>query len=341
MPKPKYPIQLNLVNCTANIARELEEGTYTVVLTANKGYEFASYGSYTDGRLATKMIYPSGTDKTVTTFTFVVSGTYNGNHEINMVATKQVEKLASFVNLYSVDNDILTRLSQVRFMNMGSRDLIDYGKFITNLTQIDFSLPIDLIVEGKNIILGNFDTRVIAPQLKQYWYDMFLGVIEVPQKYHNFYDYINTICRLHVPYLNVIDLPAEYVVGYKIGITFYIDLYSCEFTMNVSSSFNNGIIHSENGRLGVNIPFIQKQTNGVINQLSPIIRNNIRKPYIEIIRNIPYDVVTDFGKESLAYGKLINFSGYIEVENIILNTSATNEEKNRIITQLKNGVVIR
>lgn len=340
-PKPKISIKLNLENCTANIDSELEEGTYTVVLTANKGYEFSSYGSYTDGTLVTRTIYPSDTDKTVTVpFNFVVSEKYR-NLEINMVATKQVEKLTSFVNLYSVDNDILTELSKVRFMENNLQGLIDYGTFITNLTQIDFSLPSDLIDEGKNIILGNFDTGIVASQLKKYLYEMFLGEIEVPQKYHNSYDYINTICRLHVPYLNVIELPVEYVVGYKIGITFYIDLYSCEFTMNVSSSFSGGIIHSENGRIGVDIPFIQKQSSGVVNQLSPNIRNNIRKPYVEVIRNIPYDVKTDFGKESLDYGKLINFSGYIEVENIMLNTSATNEEKNRIITQLRNGVVIR
>ena len=345
--KTRVPVTLELENCTANIEDEmvdgtLEEGTYEVILYANEGYEFTQIGEYEDATYETKFIYPSDTDNTVTKpFTFRVDPNWI-RHRIKMTATRKAEKLSTFVNLYSVNNDILTELSKVRFMQSELTGLIDYGTFITNLTQLDFSLPSELIdEEGKNIILGNYDTGVNAPQLKQHQYEMFLGEIEVPQKYHNVYDYINTTCRLHVPYLNVIELPAEYVVGHRIGITYYIDLYSCEFTMNVTSSFTGGIIHSENGRMGVDIPFIQKQTNAVVNQLSPNIRNNIRKPYIEVIRNIPYDVETDFGKESLDYGKLINFKGYIEVENVLLNTRATNEEKSRIITQLRNGVVIR
>ena len=345
--KARVPVTLELENCTANIESEmidgtLEEGRHEVILYANEGYEFTQIGRYEDGSRETKFIYPSDTDNTVTEpFTLILNPNFSGN-KIMMTATRKAEKLTTFVNLYSVDNDILTELSKVRFMNSDLTGLIDYGTFITNLTQLDFSLPDDLIdEEGRNIILGNYDTGVNSPQLMQHQYEMFLGEIDVPQKYHNAYDYINTTCRLHVPYLDVIELPAEYVVGYKIGITYYIDLYSCEFTMNVTSSFTEGIIHSENGRMGIDIPFIQRQTNGIVNQLSPNIRNNIRKPYIEVIRNIPYDVETDFGKESLDYGKLINFSGYIEVENVLLNTSATNEEKSRIITQLRNGVVIK
>lgn len=303
-----------------------------VTITANAGYEFLSSYTYRSGTLtynATK-----SDDNTVITFSESSSNSVILNDEYN--ATKHVERLGTFTNLYKVVNSELTALSKVRFGN----DNIDYGQYIASLFIIPFDIT-SIIGDRSNIILGIFDSNVESSLLTNYTIEIDGGTIIIPEKYSNVYDYINTTCVLRLPYFNKIILDTECVINQTLTIKFIIDMYSGSCTVNIYSTFTNGIIESQTVNISTQIPFIQKSTNSVVNTLSNINKSLIDTPTLEITRNIPYYAEGNiFGKETIVYDKINAVTGYCEVSEIKLNTNATNEERKTIIDLLKEGVFI-
>ena len=215
------------------------------------------------------------------------------------------------------------------------------GQYITALFKIPFEIPTDLITDEKrNIVLGKFDTNVSANGLTTYNMVVDIGVITVPEKYENVYDYIDTECILNLPYFDKVYLSNEFVIGQTVRIEYIIDLYSGNATCNIYSSFTGGIVESTNGVICCNIPFVQKTNNSVVGLISNINKNIIDTAYIEVIRNKPYNVETVFGAETIDFGVIGDYTGYIEVSDVVLNSNATNEEKNEITNLLKEGVTI-
>lgn len=312
----------------------VSEGTYDAEITLNKGYTFKK--GYTVDRLGSQEAIAG------TNFTLYV-GRY-GVEEIHVTTEYHEVKpptpnVTGFNHLYLVDKNTLKSLAGERFIT-GSNSTMDLGTFIINVLELPFKLDDSLKGVESNIVLGHTLANTKAVELINDELLIDFGTIRVPNKYNNSYDYMNTEIRLHVPFSNVINLDVNYVVGYDINVKYIVDLYAGEGTINISSSKINKVIHSENVKIGRNIPFIRH--NDVVNSISSKngVNNEILSPYIEVIRNIPYydDV---FANEVVTYGQLNNVKGYVTVNNIILNSSATQQEKNEIVNLLRNGVYIK
>lgn len=323
-----------LKNCTCNYSdgEVITDDKPEIILTANTGYEFDGVFSLKRGAITTN--FTVSDDKS--TLTESVTDGYNYVLNDEYIAVKKVEKIGEFTRLYNPVESELTKLAKVRFQND-----VDMGQYITALFKIPFEIPTDLITEEKrNIVLGTFDTNVTANGLTTYNMVVDVGTITIPEKYENVYDYIDTECILNLPYFDKIYLSNEFVIGQTVRIEYIIDLYSGNATCNIYSSFTGGIVESTNGVICCNIPFVQKTNNSVVGLISNINKNIIDTAYIEVIRNKPYNVETVFGAETIDFGIIGNYTGYIEVSDVVLNSSATNEEKNEITDLLKEGVTI-
>lgn len=321
-------------NCTCNYAdgEVITDDKPQIILTANDGYEFDGVYSYKYG-VITGNLKKSDDNKTLST---TISSETNYILNDEYVAVKIVEKIGEFTRLYNPIESELTELAKVRFQND-----VDMGQYITALFKIPFAIPTDLITEEKrNIVLGTLDTNVTANGLTTYNMVVDVGTITVPEKYQNVYDYIDTECILNLPYFDKVYLSNEFVIGQTLRIEYIIDLYSGNATCNIYSSFTGGIVESTNGVIACNIPFVQKTNNSVVGLISNINKNIIDTAYIEVIRNKPYNVETVFGVETIDFGVIGSYTGYIEVSDVVLNSSATNEEKNEIANLLKEGVTI-
>lgn len=321
-------------NCTCNYSdgEVITDDKPEIILTANNGYEFDGVFSLKYGAITT--FFTLSDDKT--TLTESISDGYNYVLNDVYVAVKKVEKIGEFTRLYNPVESELTELAKVRFQND-----VDMGQYITALFKIPFEIPTDLITEEKrNIVLGTLDTNVTANGLTTYNMAVNVGTITVPEKYENVYDYIDTECILNLPYFDKVYLSNEFVIGQTLRIEYIIDLYSGNATCNIYSSFTGGIVESTNGVICCNIPFVQKTNNSVVGLISNINKNIIDTAYIEVIRNKPYNVETVFGAETIDFGVIGDYTGYIEVSDVVLNSSATNEEKNEITDLLKEGVTI-
>lgn len=324
----------SLKNCICNYSdgEIITEDKPKIILTANDGYIFDKIFSYRRGAITSS--FSLNDEKTELSTT--ISDGYNYVLDEEYKAVKQVEMIGDFTRLYNPVETELTELAKVRFQND-----VDFGQYITALFKIPFELPTELITEEKrNVVLGNYDTNVSCNGLTTYNLVVNIGEITTPEKYENVYDYIDTECVLHLPYFDKIYLSNEFVIGQTLRIEYIIDLYSGNATANIYSSFTGGIVESTNGVICCNIPFVQKTNNSVVGLISNINKNIIDTAYIEVIRNKPYNVETVFGAETIDFGVIGDYTGYIEVSDVVLNSSATNEEKNEITDLLKEGVTI-
>lgn len=331
-----------LNNCTCNY-KNGEEITddKIVTITANTGYTFK--GVYTYKNLDTLFInqFAKNEEQTILTIDYVETwNSYDIDLNSYYGATKESELVNTFVNLYRVTNSEMKQLAVARFVD-SEGTTVDYGEFITQLYVLPFEISRDIIGERDNIILGNYDSKVESTMLIDSKLYINGGLITVPNKYNNVYDYLNTTCTLRLPFFNPIILDVDNVIDKTISIQYIVDLYSGNCTVNISSSFTGEIIHSETTNIVTQIPFIQKQNNSMVNQLSNANKNLIDNAFIEIVRNIPYYANDIFGKATIVFDTVGSVTGYCEISDIQLITTATNEEKEEIETLLKNGVFIK
>lgn len=339
---PKLVITGTFENATCNYTNgEVISAEKNVVITATSGYEFKNTYHYEDNGYSYDLV--KNLEKTTLTIdTTQITGLSDITLNDNYIATLPVETIGGFCNLYKVTEKELSQLSKVRFQKDNtSGTVVDYGSSITQLYILPLNLPAEIIGDKSHIILGSFDSQVESTLLNNYTVDYDMGSITVPAKYNNAYDFINTTCTLRVPFFNAVALDPENVVGHTISIKFTLDLYSGNVTMNVVSDFTGGIIYSATANIVTQIPFIQKQNNSVVNQLSNVFKYVIATPVIEVVRNIPYQADNStFGRETVQVAKLNTVHGYCEVDNVNLVTLATNDEKDSIISLLKEGVFI-
>lgn len=345
--KPAIGPKLNLIhgfyNCSCNYENgaELVKGK-PLIFTANEGYIFNEDISCTDSSDGSDsgMIYRSADNKTLSlpVDDYISSKTDITINE-SISAIKAISQLNTFANVYKLSDDELYRFSN-EYLKVCDKD-INAEQFVKKLYK--FPLKIDSInLDDKdNIKLGvqNYNTKATIVNKYQISFD--LGNIEVKEKYHNVYDYLNTHCILHLPFFPSIHLDAEYVVNQKIHIEFIVDMYTGICNALISSSFLQGnVFYESQGNIVQNMPIINRYNDNMVTDLDTRFLIDLKKAYIEIKRNIPYSVTNDFGKPSLEITTLADKKGYLKVEDIQLETDATIDEKEDIIKNLKNGITI-
>ena len=246
--------------------------------------------------------------------------------------------MTSFVHLYKTNDNELSALAKARFKDV-SGSTVDYGQYISALYRIPVDLS-NITGDTSNIMLGQYDSMVASTLLNQYLVDIDGGKIIIPEKFNNAYDYLNTECILHLPFLDDINLPPHYVVNQTINIKYKLDLYSGTLTASIYSSYPNSIVANTSGIIVTNIPFIQKQTDNVVNELTKVFTNLIPTAFMEVTRNIPYDNVNIYGKECVDFDMIGNKTGYLKCDNVSLVTKATKNEKDEIMSLLKDGIIL-
>lgn len=272
-----------------------------------------------------KMLY-----KDLTTTGLILNDVYS--------AVTAPKTIGSFVHLYKTNNDELSALAKARFKNV-SGNTVDYGQYISAL----YRIPVDLSgISGdtSNIMLGQYDSEVASTLLNQYLIDIDGGAITIPEKFNNAYDYLTTECILHLPFLDEVWLSPQYVINQTINIRYKLDLYSGTLTASIYSSYLNSIVANSSGIIVTNIPFMQNQTDSVVNSLSKVFTNLIPTAFMEVTRNIPYDNVNVFGKECVDFDMIGNKTGYLKCDNVALITKATKTEKDEIMSLLKDGIML-
>lgn len=320
------------LNCTCNYSdgEQISPTKGNITITANEGYIFKGIFNYKSGPITYS--FKATSDNKQLYASTIESIDLNDSY----IAVREVATIGGFTNIYKTTNTELSNLSKVRFY-----EDIDYGSYILGCYVLPYKLPDSIIGDTTNIILGKYDSKVTSTSLLDYLVHIDYGSIKVPSKYHNVYDYLDTNCILRIPFFENIHIENQYVIGQTLHIEYIIDLYSGLCGVNVSSTFNNGIAFSATTNIVTQIPFIQRSSDNVINQLSTNLLNSVNECTLEVTHNVRYNPDDNlFGKPTKIIDTLNKYTGYIEVENINLITSATNDEIDEIKKLLKSGIFI-
>lgn len=329
-------------NCTCNYSDgEFYSPDKPITITANSGYQFIGEFTFNYAYLGYrgKFINDGGRLHFDDDLSNAKSIWLDDNYSATVKPVEPVEQVSAFTNIYLTNKDELALLSKERYQQMDN-STIDFGDYITNLYNTPFKVPLNIVGGSSNIVLGSFKTSVPSTLLNSSKFIIDMGTIKVTEKYKNVYDYSNVMYILHLPYFDKIYLDSEYVVNQTIRIEYVFDIYTGSATVNVYSSFIDSIIESRTNIVVSQIPFLQKQTHAVIGTITTVNKNNIDSPFIEVVRNIPYNVDTIFGGETIEYGVIGDYTGFTRCENILLNSSATNIEKDEIVKLLNDGVIL-
>lgn len=265
----------------------------------------------------------------------------------NIEAIKIPETVSKITNIYKITNDELNDFGYNYFHYLSNEGGVSVNDLDTGLIHALYILPVkipsDFLNEKSSIQLGLREMETKANVVNNYKFIVDLGDIKVDEHYKNVYDYMNVECKLHIPFFDVIRLPVEYVMNQTIHIKYLIELYSGTCYVDITSSFNNGnSVYNDSMKIIQDIPFVINKKNSLVKDINYRYFNDITKPFIEIVNNIPYCTKDNiFGKETQEVNNLLSKNGYIEVKEIELVSSATLEEQKQIESLLREGIYIK
>lgn len=261
--------------------------------------------------------------------------------------TEQKTNVVGTNNVYLINEDILKKVNAKRFKTVSdggtSEITYDYGQFILSLLNIPFTVPAENIILPESIILSNFDTGVSAPKINVDILTISLGSITVPATNNNLYDYVNTVALLHLPRMDSVAIELEYVIGHTISIEYLLDCYTGDATVNIYSDRIDSPIITKSVNIGVNIPYANTHNTASLDNGNIEVGgdNGVTTAFIELVK---VDSILKDGLFTIPVideAVLNTATGFIQVENVELKTSALRNEKEMLINILNNGVIIK
>lgn len=239
--------------------------------------------------------------------------------------------------IYHPTIDEVKSLANERYVS--GMDNVPIRNYIYNLYTLPFDVS-ELDGERQKIALGGGTLNTESTILTQSILNVLVAEIHVPAKYNNAYDYIRTTCTLYLPFIGSIELDVERVIDKTITVEYVIDLFDGVATCNVYSE--GELLTSKLNEIGRKVPFYQKtEVSSETPQIGKVLNNSVKVPFIEVVRNIPYNQVEGIGNEVSQVEIIGNLEGYVEINTVHLQTSATKREQEMIISQLRNGVIIK
>ena len=254
--------------------------------------------------------------------------------------------VSNYARIYEMTESNLDKLSTVLWTpTLGSTGTAIYER-ITNIYSMPFKLPEALVSDDKEDIVrvGKDSSQYPkANYLLDNKYILPLGKIEIPLEYENVYDYKDTEVKLHAPYVvNPISIDPTYAIGETITLNMAIDLYNGNTTLNIHSTKINGeLVERVNIPIKHDIPIVMSNSSILEGSVGGYVYNRVTTPFIEVVRNVPYENDSVFGKESNDFRTIGDLTGYIEIKDSQVKTNATTVEQTKIANELASGIYIK
>ena len=247
-------------------------------------------------------------------------------------------------SVYSIADADLSQITESRFVVEGAMGgTVDYGKFILGLLKLPFSIDPALIVGNEPVKLGPVNTGVTGGLLSVDKVTYSLGSITVAGVTDNAFDYAETSTYLHLPYTSPVQIDVDYVIDQTVTVDLVINLYDGSADYNLSSTKIGGVFNTVKVQLDVNIPF--SNVEGVPSRNNPSnidmgVDNGIKTAFIEVLRKNPVLPDGEFTTSVADESAIGDQTGYVVVEDVKLNVSATTRERDMIESALKGGVFL-
>lgn len=135
-------------------------------------------------------------------------------------------------------------------------------------------LPVSPSTGGsQNIKLGNWDTNVSAPKISSQYVQVPFGSLMLPEYWGNCIDYAPyTKIQLALPYIGIVDVDTDDVLGSNNTLTYNIDVLSGAIcaTLHCAKGNLNSVIYQWSGACAVSLPFSGASYNSVLGAIAGI-----------------------------------------------------------------------
>lgn len=360
--RKQVPIILTLTNCKSNISslpentnEEIKNGHLiekTVTLTATEGYIFDKdiiYYSYAPNEGAYIKDTAKATNKNTISFS-MSAGAYddlnNSPHkpEIIAVANLTSEPISTgldSIHIYHMRNAELDNLSNklISYIQTTSDSVeendYDYTRFINQVYRLPFGIPKEIEADTTRVSAGLFNLNMNTKSVKKDHFDINVGSISIPSKDTTSYNAIKA--TLYLPFISSVQLDINDIVGHTISITYRINLLNGINTLIVENE--NGLIVNQNVNVSTNLQLFGAYYDKNIGNLNSVLNNNLRQAYLVIERKTPVTNLLTYPTNE--HGVVSDYKGLTKFANTQLHLDATYQEKQEILAQLQNGVIIK
>lgn len=160
------------------------------------------------------------------------------------------------IHAHLVNNTLLTALF-TELWNASLFDLNTFQKLLTEPLNALISLqclPITPTSSGSpQIMLGNYETGVGAPQITQQYYSIDCGELTIKRYYGSAMDYSPyTKVEIFLPFIGIKQLKAEDVIGFTIAIQYNMDILTGDLTAQIKCG--QSVLYKFTGNCKATIP---------------------------------------------------------------------------------------
>ena len=336
------PIKQNLTNVRSNVTTdEIGRALNAIQLTANTGYSFQSdiqvlfyVGSTVvseynvDGNNKSDITIPLNSTKENTI-------TDNMTNIVLTAAATKDDTGTGYEHNYLVTDTELNALSNEQIWNYvgGDKNEEHYNvsAYINNLIQLPFKVGTQTSVE--QISLGRVKAHTVSHEAKTKIINLDLGIVNVPKKYNNAYDYQTQSIKLYAPFVSPITIDPVNAINKAIHIVYNVDLSNGNLTVNLYN--DNVLFFTGTNNIGSQLPFLNTLKNTIINRDSHFNDNNVRQPYIIVTRETP--ILNNDYYPTIERGLIKNYNGNVKVR-LLNNMNIPNNELAELNNKLESGV---
>ena len=336
------PIKQNLTNVRSNVTtNEISRKLNAIQLTADTGYNFQTdiQVLFYAGSTVTSEYNVTGNNKS--DITIPLNTTKDNTIADNMTnivltasATK-IEQHAGYEHNYLITDTELNALSNEQIWNYvggeQSEEHYNVSAYINNLVELPFKVDTQTSVE--QISLGRIQAHTVSHEAKSKIINLDLGVVNVPKKYNNAYDYQTQSIKLFTPFVAPITIDPVNAINQTIHIVYNVDLSNGNLTVNLYN--DNVLFFTGNNNIGSQLPFLNTLKNTIINRDTHFNDNDVRQPYIVVTRETP--ILDNDYYPTIERGLIKNYNGNVKVR-LLNNMNIPNNELAELTNKLESGV---
>lgn len=336
------PIKQNLTNVRSNVTtNEISRKLNAIQLTAETGYNFQTDIQvlfYAGGTVASEYNVTGNNKSDITIPLNTTKDNTITDKMTNIVLTAsatKIEQHAGYEHNYLITDTELNALSNEQIWNYVGGDTneehYNVSAYINNLVELPFKVDTQTSVE--RISLGRVQAQTVSHEAKSKIINLDLGVVNVPKKYNNAYDYQTQSIKLFTPFVAPITIDPVNAINQTIHIVYNVDLSNGNLTVNLYN--DNVLFFTGNSNIGSQLPFLNTLKNTIINRDTHFNDNDVRQPYIVVTRETP--ILDNDYYPTIERGLIKNYNGNVKVR-LLNNMNIPNNELAELTNKLESGV---
>lgn len=165
-------------------------------------------------------------------------------------------------------------------------DVQDFGAWLWSSNILDqitrmFNSPIDAVIgfhmiyctpitgSSKTIKAGYLDSPVSAAEVTNQYVDIDCGTVTISEYYRNALDYDNTRISLFLPFIGIVPLDTNTVMGSQLSILYRVDVLTgtCLAQVKVIKENSEAVLYTFQGNCSVQVPLTATTYTGMVGAL--------------------------------------------------------------------------